>query len=258
MTLTNSDYFFEMEAKDEQQMIAEYEGRVLMEITYRVQGQTAISYNGIKFIANKLGGIKVISVEAEYVEKPVEMWVATVVVLNEKYGTQMPGAGEQPYMMEVHVLDDKKKWVKNSDGSYAMKTVSDPFSRRKAISKATRNAIRAVIPEAMIIKFLEDAEQNRSKQKTKPEQKPQRKTRPAKTTQPEPQPDPDEEHVIKTLAINNLGTTGFMIYKYMENIIVKPPKKIKPTTWDQYNQVLEKLNSVWDHEEKSWTVPIHD
>jgi len=257
MTITNRDYFFEMEAKDEQQMIAEYEGRVLREITYRVQGQTAISYNGIKFIANKLGGIKVTSVDAEYIEKPVEMWVATVVVLNEKYGTQMPGAGEQPYLMDVHVLDDKKKWTKNSDGSWAMKTVPDPFSRRKAISKATRNAIRAVIPEAMIIKFLEDAEQNRATQKTPPE-KPVHKPRPAKETQLESQPDPDEEHVIKALAVNNLGVTGFMIYKYEENIVVKPPKNIKPMTWDTYNEVLEKLNAVWDHEEKTWTVPIHD
>ena len=256
MTLTNSGYFFEMEARDEQQMIAEYEGRVLREITYQVQGQTAISYNGIKFIANKLGGIKVISVEAEYIEKPVEMWVATVVVLNEKYETQMPGAGEQPYMMDVHVLDEKKKWVKNSDGSYDMKTVPDPFSRRKAISKATRNAIRAVIPEAMIIKFLEDAKQNRVTQKTPSKQKPQRKPRPAQ--EPEPQPDPDEEHVIKALAVNNLGITGFMIYKYEDNIVVKSPKNIEPSTWDQYNAVMEKLNAVWDHEEKTWIVPFDE
>ena len=81
------DFFFEMEARDEQQMIAEYEGKVLAEITYKVKGKTAISYNGIKFLANKLGKIKVLpeSVKCEYIEKPEPMWVATVVALNEKY-----------------------------------------------------------------------------------------------------------------------------------------------------------------------------
>ncbi len=67
------------------------------------------------------------------------MWVATVVALNEKYQTQLPGAGESPYMMKVRG-----------------EMVPDKFARRKAISFATRNAIRAVIPEAMILKFLED------------------------------------------------------------------------------------------------------
>jgi len=136
-----SEFFFEMEARDEQQMIKEYEGKVLKEITYKVQGQTAISYNGIKFIVGKLGHIKILpeSIKCEFIEKPIEMWVASVVALNEKYGVQLPGAGEQPYMMLVKGV---------------MKP--DPFSRRKAISKATRNALRAVIPEPMIIKFLED------------------------------------------------------------------------------------------------------
>ena len=136
-----SEFFFEMEARDEQQMIKEYEGRVLKEITYQVQGQTAISYDGIKFIVGKLGHIKVLheSIRIEFIEKPVEMWVATVVALNEKYGIQLPGAGEQPYMMEVRGV-----------------LKPDPFARRKALSKATRNALRAVIPEPMIIKFLED------------------------------------------------------------------------------------------------------
>ena len=82
-----------MEARDEQQMLSEYEGRVMQEITYKVQGQTAISYDGIKFLANKLGYIKVLSVEAEFIEKPVQMWVATVLALNEKYQLQMPEIG---------------------------------------------------------------------------------------------------------------------------------------------------------------------
>ena len=138
-----SEFFFEMEARDEQQMIKEYEGKVLKEITYKVQGQTAISYNGIKFIVGKLGHIKILpeSIRAEFIEKPEQMWVASVVALNEKYGIQLPGAGEQPYLMKVKG-----------------EMVPDPFARRKAISKATRNALRAVIPEPMIIKFLEDVE----------------------------------------------------------------------------------------------------
>jgi len=138
-----SEFFFEMEARDEQQMIKEYEGKVLSEITYQVQGQTAISYDGIKFIVGKLGRIKVLpeSIKAEFIEKPEQMWVASVVAINEKYDIQLPGAGEQPYLMKAKG-----------------ELVPDPFARRKAISKATRNALRAVIPEPMIIKFLEDVE----------------------------------------------------------------------------------------------------
>jgi len=151
------DFYLDIDAKDEQQMLAEYEGRVLQETTYKVKGKTAISYQGIKHLANKLGNIKVVSVEAEFIEKPQQMWVATVVAQNAKYGTELPGAGEQPYLR------------KNKDTG---EMEPDQFSRRVAISKATRNAIRAVIPEAMIIKYLDDVQGNgaQSSNKKQPRQ----------------------------------------------------------------------------------------
>lgn len=230
------DFFFEMEGRDEQQMIAEYEGKVLSEITYRVKGKTAISYDGIKFLANKLGHIKVLpeSIKCEYIEKPEPMWVATVVALNEKYETQMPGAGEQPYLWKV-------------EGEM----VPNPFGRRTAISKATRNAIRAVIPEAMIIKFLEDVKAGKitpNKPLT---------PRQAKSDTSELKVDPDEEKVKATMIANDLDTDHCTIYTYLGTLIVKPSKDFPGERFNEYNKTLTRLlKAEWNAKEERWEVPI--
>jgi len=232
--VSKQDFFFEMEARDEQQMLSEYEGRVMQEITYKVQGQTAISYDGIKFLANKLGYIKVLSVEAEFIEKPVQMWVATVLALNEKYQLQMPGAGEQEYMM-------KKK-----DGSEE----PDPFARRKAISKATRNAVRAVIPEPMIIKFLDDVAAG--------------KIKPQQPIPPEPryesQPVEDDGSGVFDLASlnsfllnNDIGLT-FKDQALTEDVdgiltVRSPPGS---GMYDKANKLLRELNFEWIQGGRRW------
>jgi hypothetical protein len=228
---SNVDFFFEMEARDEQQMIAEYEGKVLQEITYKVQGKTAISYNGIKFIANKLGGIKVLpeSIKIEFIKEPEEMWVASVVVINEKYNVQMPGAGEQPHMMK-------------SKGEL----VPDPFARRKALSKATRNATRAVIPEAMIIKFLDDIEKGHKNQ-TK-NQKPQRRK-----TEATINPFDKKTQIAKALEQAKLDVMRLEISENNGALTITPDPDVGEALWKQYQAVFIRYGT-WN--EESWEVQV--
>ncbi|GAH54717.1 unnamed protein product, partial [marine sediment metagenome] len=56
---------------------------------------------------------------------------------------------------DTHVVDDDGRWVKNSDGSWKMTLREDPHCRRKALSMAQRNGKRAVMPAAVLKKWLE-------------------------------------------------------------------------------------------------------
>ena len=102
-----------------------------------------------EFLVNKLGHIKILpeSIKVEYIENPEPMWVALAVALKEKYQTQLPGAGEQPYLWEV-----KGEMVPN------------PFGRRTAISKATLG-FNSTPPNVRILKVTSSSrkEQNAKK-----------------------------------------------------------------------------------------------
>jgi len=224
--IQTQEFFIEVEAKDEQQMLAEYEGQVLKESTYKVKGKTAISYQGIKHLVNKLGFIKVLSVDAEFIEKPEEMWVATVVAINEKYGTQLPGAGEQPYM-------------RNGE--------PDPFARRVAISKATRNALRAVIPEAMIIKFLED---------TPTAPKKPRKSTPRKVeaeVNPFNQGD-KKNQIAEALSRAKLDAMRLSIHEQDGTLTITPDPDLAEEQWKRYHNVFTRYEATWN--EQSWEVNL--
>jgi len=233
-----SEFFFEMEARDEQQMIKEYEGQVLSEITYQVQGKTAISYDGIMFIVGKLGHIKILpeSIRVEFIEKPVEMWVATVVALNEKYGIQLPGGGEQPYMMEV------KGEMK-----------PDLFSRRKALSKATRNALRAVIPEPMIIKFLEDVKKGSEFNPPKDLDGVRKEVEAKMVIDPPTRPDPNNVkdyfqelgYDVKRFTVWEDEPTGLLCIK-IKGFFDNP----------DFRDHMKELGAFWDKEQKTYVVNL--
>jgi len=134
--------FLLMELEDEKQIIAEYEGRVIKDFVYTTSdGKKGISYNGIKWIAQKLGYIKILpdSINLWFDER-TERYGASVVAHNEKAHLQLPGMAYQEEM------------TRKKDGSLQL----NPFAQRTALSKATRNAIRAVIPEPVLLKMMED------------------------------------------------------------------------------------------------------
>lgn len=158
MTLAPRDQmpFMEMEARDEQQILAAIEGQVVTEFIYKVEGKIGLSLTGVNHMCFKMGHIKVdpSSARIEYDEREDE-YTAYIVAINEKYELSAMGVSTQPRMMEIHFKDDQGRWVKNADGSWKMIVQRDRFAKTKSMSKAQRNAKRQVIPEAIIKAYLD-------------------------------------------------------------------------------------------------------
>jgi len=148
--------FMEMEARDEQQILATIEGQVVTEFIYKVEGKIGLSLTGVNHMCFKMGHIKVDpnSARIEYDEREDE-YTAFIVAVNSKYDLSAMGVSTQPRMMEIHAKDDQGRWVKNPDGSWKMTTQRDRFAKTKSMSKAQRNAKRQVIPEAVIKAYLD-------------------------------------------------------------------------------------------------------
>jgi len=127
------DEFQIMEAKDEDQILAELQGSFLKKFVYsfKVGGRpvTGISWAGIKEIAYRLKGI---DTEIQKFEETETHYIFIVKATNKDVGSRL-GVSNQPKMS---------------------KGKPDQFALQKALSKAQRNAIRGVIPEATIEMYL--------------------------------------------------------------------------------------------------------
>ena len=156
--IVKSEIFMQMDVMDQQQIVAAATGEVIDELVYKVKGKTAISWAGINHISFFMGDIEVddwvqwdrITMFGDRV-----YWSATIRAQNTKYGLSSLGTAEAPELADTHVVDDKGKWVKNPDGSWEMTLREDPHCRRKALSMAQRNGKRAVMPAAVLEKWLE-------------------------------------------------------------------------------------------------------
>jgi len=153
-----SNIFLEMDRKDQQQIVAAATGEVIEELVYKVKGKTAISWMGINHISFFMGDIEIdegVTWERIVMFGDRVYWAATVRARNLKYNLSSLGTAEAPELAETHALDDKKSWAKNEDGSWKMDLRPDQHCRRKALSMAQRNAKRAVIPAAVLKKWLD-------------------------------------------------------------------------------------------------------
>ena len=133
--MTENAKFAIMEQKDEQQILAELQGVYLDKFVYSFkqgnQDVTGISWAGIKEIAYRIGEI---DTTIEKFEETEDAYVFIVKATNKGVGSRL-GVSNQP-----------KKY---SNGK------PDQFALQKALSKAQRNAIRGVIPEATIQQYLD-------------------------------------------------------------------------------------------------------
>jgi len=128
-----------MEERDEQQIIAELKGDFQSEVlrqyfyVFESGGRKIIglSYKGVKQIALKQGNITLKDLELRETESG---WIAVVKARHETRNLEVYGVAWQGKRMRLR------------DGS----EVEDPFAIQKAVSKAQRNALRALIPETII------------------------------------------------------------------------------------------------------------
>lgn len=131
--LTTTD-FQQLDRLDENQIIAELQGAVAQDMVYsfRSGGKqvTGLSWSGIKYLAARLGNIQV---DLLQILDADESWCVLCKAMAGE--SSRIGAAEQP------------KTMKNGN--------PDPFALPKATSKAQRNAIRALLPEKLIVETIQ-------------------------------------------------------------------------------------------------------
>lgn len=131
--LTTTD-FQQLDKLDENQIIAELQGAVAQDMVYsfRSGGKqvTGLSWSGVKHLAARLGNIQI---DLLQVLDTQESWV---VLCKAQIGeSSRIGASEQPKITS--------------------KGKPDGFALPKATSKAQRNAIRALLPEKLIVETIQ-------------------------------------------------------------------------------------------------------
>ena len=125
-----------MEAADNAQIVAEINGAMLKAMVYTVKGKDRLSYAGAKFAAIKLGDIHVRESSVTY-NRDLDQFEASALAFNGNNNLTLPGYAEQPRLMKS-----------------GEELVLDEFARRKAASKAVRNALMAVMPADHIAAYM--------------------------------------------------------------------------------------------------------
>lgn len=140
LALTAQDYAT-LDRMDEEQILAELRGQVLDTYVYSFpQGGktvTGLSWAGIKAIASKMGAV---GIDLAQLLETDTGWTCVVRATGPD-GSSRIGAAQQA----------KQMWV-NKDNKF----VDDPHALPKAINKAQRNAIRALLPETLITALIEE------------------------------------------------------------------------------------------------------
>jgi len=127
-----------MEKRDEEQILAEAQGNIIEEMFYKfpIDGKTVtgISWVGTKEIARQYGGIKM---GIPQVTDLGEDYACSIQATDTKNDVTLVGSSMQPKNMALRNGGEKP----------------DRFAYTKAVSKAQRNAIRALIPETFLLKM---------------------------------------------------------------------------------------------------------
>lgn len=154
------DYFTELDRRDQQQIVMHTLGEVVDDLFYEVHGQKSLSWEGINTVAFFMGDIEVDPwIEWERIEmfEGRVYWSATVRARNTKYNLASLGTAETSELMDVYDRDEKNQKIPipNRRGEFKTHLEPDEHCRRKALSKAQRNAKKAVMPTAVMNKWLQ-------------------------------------------------------------------------------------------------------
>ena len=156
--MTDSEFSI-VERRDEAQILADLEGAVLDEYFYTSRNKVVISYTGVKEIARLRGNIVTKLVQMTETD---DNWIVVISAEDKETGNSLLGTSVQSKLMD-------------NQGA----VVPDEFCLQKAFSKAQRNAIKSLIPEAAIAKAIEIWQAQKNGGKTTHTKPPSRKA-PAK------------------------------------------------------------------------------
>ncbi len=133
------DTFLQFEHRDEDQIMREIQGGMLEEFVYSFKESgrtvTGLSWAGVKECARRMGGIEVLDAD---ISESVKEFRVICRARDQKTKAVMLGVSAQSKMIET-----------KSGRRY-----EDKFALQKAVSKAQRNAIRCLIPEAFVKQMI--------------------------------------------------------------------------------------------------------
>jgi len=226
-----------LDQRDEEQILAEIKGNIITEMFYsfNIEGRkvTGVSWVGTKEIARQYGNINMDFIKCE--ETP-DSYIAIVKATDTKRGTSLLGTAMQ----------SKNMTTRNGE-------VADRFAYTKAVSKAQRNAIRAIIPERYLLEMYELFTKGIN---FKTPEAPRKKVQ-AKTRVKEDKIDPEEEAVSLTLEANNLDPEAVIITKYGKTVRVQPQEAFDQAKFEDYNHVLvDLMGGNYVKEWGYWEKPI--
>lgn len=261
--IVKTSRFMLMEAADNAQIVAEINGEMLKAMVYQYKGKNRLSYAGAKFAAIQLGNIHVKESSVSY-NKELDQFEASALVFNGNVNLTLPGYAEQPRFMKV--WDNKEKTESHLE--------LDEFARRKAASKAVRNALMAVMPADHIAAYMRAAidmgktktiknvevEQKPSKEEQKarvgpPPRKTESKPKPKKEKKPQESPKSVED-VTERIASFLPGHNELVVVSEHEDYYrigkrISLDKEIEL----HLDFVVSEMGGEWDNENNEWRIP---
>ena len=268
-----SEIFMQMDVMDQQQIVAAATGAVIEDLVYKVKGKTAISWAGINHISFFMGDIEVddwVQWDRITMFEDRVYWAATIRARNVKYGLSSLGTAEAPELADTHVVDDKGKWVKNPDGSWEMTLREDPHCRRKALSMAQRNGKRAVIPAAVLEKWLEYFLDLRKGKIVDPPFQPRfvestQKQPEKKTTEKKPEKkapnkiqlslgEVSVDVIVYNLKAINFGEDDVTVSEQDDGFYVEPSKGLTDAEFNRIQGMLENMGVEWLSDSQRWVI----
>ena len=282
--------FLEMDRRDQQQIVLSYLGEVVDELFYEVEGRKGLSWQGINTVCYYMGDIKVERwVQWDRIEMHgQEYWSATVRAVNERYNLASLGTAEGPLMKKVYDRDEKKQRIPDGRGGFKAHLEPSEHCRRIALSKAQRNAKRAVIPEPLLIKWLEYfiayLEFIKGKIEEKPEPpikpkiteaeyevilKPSEKREPPRRPKPTPKREPTKKGQIKlgrkldlgvieyNLKALGFGEVDYGCWEEGGEIVVEPARELDDEEHYKIDETLRDMGAVWEDagHRGMWRIP---
>jgi len=269
--IEKQDDFREMELRDEQQILAEIKGAYLQEFVYDFtvgsRKVTGLSWAGVKEIAYRMGGVRVDDLD---IQDKGEYWIVTAKAVDVTRNASRFGVSTQSKTMKLR----------------SGESMPDDFAVQKAVSKAQRNAIRALIPEVFVKTCLE---QFLAEKKGVP---PTVKEEPRKQVESDAQVRPLEQPAYKprqfgkssaadeaqgnaasfiadTLQEAGLDPDGVEVASRDWGLFeIKPIEKMNSVNWNKYHEALKPLGAVYHSKVKkklddpddpyagSWTVKV--
>lgn len=152
----SNENFLLMDASDEQQIMMQLRGEIVDELYYDVNGKKGLSIGGVNLMSQYIGDIFIEPGSSRVTYDPdTEEYFAEVIAVNRAKRISSLGTATQEKYMTVYDRDERKQKIPDGEGGFKTHREYDKFARTKALSKAERNAKRKVIPEPLLVAYLD-------------------------------------------------------------------------------------------------------